>query len=107
MVWATSTVALLQPASRADALAKASARATVRDFFIDLFLVASIKNEAVFALVAGRRRGIAGRAVDLVEAPEQDRGRVRRALEAIVRPRQILPRDSARDVRPHHHPQPG
>src|SRR6478752_7078730 len=98
MFWALSTVALLQPASTAATPTNARARARLRDFFIGLVLVASIENEAVFALVTRRRHRIAGRAVDLVEAAEQNSGRITRVLEAIVRTRQILPRHGARDV---------
>src|SRR3954471_11583665 len=99
MLCATSTrEEVWQPPNRA-APAKASAR--LSDFFIVLVLVASIENEAVFALVAGGRRRVAGRAVDLVEAAEQDGGGIGGVLETIIRPRQILPRYRACDVRRH------
>src|SRR5436190_19376996 len=108
MFWASSTRdAVWQPANKAAALTNASVRASVRDFCIDLFLVASIENEAVFALIAGRRRRIAGRAVDAIEAAEQDGGRIRGVGEAVIRPREILPRHRARDVGRHDHHQLG
>src|SRR4051812_2396190 len=99
MLCATSTrEEVWQPPNRA-APAKASAR--LSDFFIVLFLVASIENEAVFALVAGGRRRVAGRPVDLVEAAEQDGGGIGRVLETVIRPRQVLPRHRPCDVRRH------
>src|SRR5438309_5492015 len=92
---------VLQPATTAARLTKARARATLESFFMVLSLGPrpSIQDEAVFAAVL--RRGAhraARRAVDLVDAAEQHGGRIGRVREAVIRPRQILLRDGARDI---------
>src|SRR5436309_12671309 len=80
-------------------LTNARARATWLSFFIGLSSSRrSIENEAVFAVVACGRRRLAGRAVDAVEASEQDRGGIGAVGKAVVRPRQVLLRDRTRDV---------
>src|SRR5262245_53919436 len=69
---------VLQPTSRAARLTNASARARLGRLFM---LVssgprASIENEAVLAVVGRRGALAAGCAVDLVQATEQDGGRI-------------------------------
>src|SRR2546423_9516821 len=89
-------------------LTNARARATWLSFFIALSSSRpSIQNEAVLAVVARCRCRFAGRAVDAVEAAEQERGRIGAIREAVIRPRQILLRHRARDVRRNDHHQLG
>src|SRR5205085_10880047 len=66
----------------------------------------SIQDEAVLAAVFRRRAGwTPWRTVDLVDAAEQDGGRVGRVRESVIRSREVLRRDRARDVGRHDHHQ--
>src|SRR5437764_13647612 len=100
--------AVLHPAMTAAMLTNARARATWLSFFIGLSPSRpSIQNEAVLAVVARCRCRLAGRPIDAVEAAEQEGGRVGAVGKAVIRPRQVLLRDRARDVRCNDHHQLG
>src|SRR5664280_636478 len=65
----------------------------------------SIENESVSAVVFARRRlGLAGGAVDAVEASQQHGGLIVGIGEAVVGPRQLFLRHRAHDIgRDQHH----
>src|SRR5215471_3021824 len=111
LVTSLSEVVVLQPTSSAAMLANARARATIGSFFMVVVLASrsSVDDEAVLTAVSRRARRTlrTGRAVDPIDAAHQDRGRVGRIREAIVRTRQVLLRDRTRDIRRHDHDQLG
>src|SRR6187431_709218 len=96
---------VLQPTSRAARLTNASVCARRGGFF--MASRPSIQNEAVLAVVGPRGSLAARPAVEAVQASEQNGGRIGCVGEAVVRSRQVLLGDRARDVRRDDHHQLG
>src|SRR3954469_22946747 len=110
MLSVVSIAVVLQPAMRAARLTNASARERLESFFMILSLgpAPSVQDEAVFAAVLRRSAGrTPRRAIDLVDAAEQDGSGVGRVHKTVIRARQVLLGDGARDIWRHDHHQLG